>query len=265
MARDARATGRRVSDPRLTLVPVGAGAAYGRPEEAQSSYLVRAGEDAVLLDLGGGAFNRLCGLMAPEDLSAVVISHLHPDHCADLMALRVYMVWGPGAGRRLRVLAPPGLRDILAAFSGSEGWDAAFAFEDLARPGGEAELTAGLRLRYREVPHLPPTFALRVDGAGGSLCYGADCAPGPDLPALAAGCGLLVCECSFGATPVPEGVPHMRAADAGRIAAAAGVRLLLLTHCSPEFDRQAALEEARAALGDRGEVAWAREGAAVTA
>ena len=145
----------------------------------------------------------------------MVISHLHPDHCVDLMSLRVYMLWGPGAGGRLRLLGPPGLRERLTAFSGSEGWDEAFAFEELGRPGGRADLGGGLVLRYREVPHLPPTFAMRLEWGGAALCYGADCAPGPELPELAAGCGVLVCEASFGAEPVPEGVPHLPAREAG--------------------------------------------------
>jgi ribonuclease BN (tRNA processing enzyme) len=247
----------------MELVPVGVGAAYGLPHEGQSCYLVRIPGRAVALDMGAGTLNRLSALVAPEDLGAVVISHLHPDHCADLMALRVYMVWGPGAGRRLRVLSPPGLRERLVAFSGSEGWDDAFAFEDLTSPGGEADLGGGLALRYREVPHLPPTFALRLEGAGAAVCYGADCAPGPELPELAAGCGVLVCESSFGAEPVPAGVPHLPAADAGRIAAQAGVGRLLLTHCSPEFDRDAALAAARAEFA--GPVDWARQGEPVSA
>ncbi len=61
--------------------------------EAQSAYLVRAGDVALCLDLGAGALNRLQAEIAPERLSAIVISHLHPDHCADLFSLRVYMSW----------------------------------------------------------------------------------------------------------------------------------------------------------------------------
>jgi ribonuclease BN (tRNA processing enzyme) len=249
--------------PRLTLTPIGVGTAYARPGEVQSCYLVRAaGGGAVALDMGAGALNRLQSAIAPEDLTAIVISHLHPDHCTDLMALRVYMVWGPAAGRTIRVLGPPGLRDRLAAFSGSEGWDSAFRFEELAGVGGERELSGGLALRYAEVPHLPPTYALRLEHAGASVCYGADGGPGPELPALARACDLLVCECSFGAAPVPEGVAHMNARTAGEAARRARAGRLLLTHCFPEHDRRAALEEARRAFG--GPVEWARQGAAVT-
>ncbi len=262
MAPDARAMDRDVSGPPLELVPVGVGTAYARPGEVQSCYLVRAGGRAVALDLGAGALNRLQRHLAPEELDALVISHLHPDHCVDLMALRVYMAWGPGRGGELRVLGPPGLRDRAAAFAGSDGGDA-FRFEDLPAGGGEHDLGGGLVLRHREVPHLPPTHALRLERGGAALCYGADCAEGPELAELAAGCDVLVCECSFGAEPVPEGVPHLNAAQAGAIAARAGAGRLLLTHCFPELDRDAALAAARAAFD--GPVDWARQDEAVPA
>lgn len=252
-----------MSGPPLVLVPVGVGTAYARPGEVQSCYLVRAGARAVALDLGAGALNRLQDHIAPEDLSALVISHLHPDHCADMLALRVYMVWGPGAGHVLRVLGPPGLRERLAAFSGSEGWDTAFRFEELAPGSDERDLGDGLTLRFAEVPHLPPTYATRVESGGTALCYGADCAPGDALPELAAGADVLVCESSFGAGPVPEGVPHLNGAAAGAIAARAGARRLLLTHCFPEHDREAAL--AAAAAEYDGPVAWAIQGDALPA
>jgi len=180
-----------------------------------------------------------------------VITHLHPDHCVDLMALRVYMVWGPGAGRVLTVHGPPGLRERLMAFSGSYGWDRAFDFRELAAGEGQIEVGDGVVVRHREVPHLPPTHAVRVEHEGRAICFSADCGPNQALVELARGCEVLVCECSFGAERVPEGVPHLDARDAGAMAARAGVACLLLVHCSPEFDREAALAAARDAFGAR--------------
>jgi ribonuclease BN (tRNA processing enzyme) len=249
------------SAARLVVVPIGVGAAYAASGEVQSSYLVRAGDRTIALDLGAGALNRLQDEVAPEDLAAIVITHLHADHCVDLLALRVYMVWGPGAGGTLTVLGPPGLRERMVAFSGPEGWDTAFRFEELTGTEGERDLGGGLAMRYREVPHLPPTFAIRLERAGGAFCYGADCAPGPELPELARGCDLLLCECSFGADPVPEGTPHLNGRQAGLLAAEAGARRLLLTHCFPAHDRRAARAAAREAFG--GPVDWARQGEAV--
>jgi ribonuclease BN (tRNA processing enzyme) len=263
MAADARAISRHVSDRGLRIVPVGVGSAYSAPGEAQSCYLVSAGGRSVAIDLGSGTLNRLQGQIAPEELSALVITHLHPDHCVDLMSLRVYMVWGPGAGRVLTVHGPPGLRERMVAFSGSDGWDSAFTFTDLAAGGGRLDLGEGLVLRHREVPHLDPTHAVRLEHGGRSICFSADCAPNEALVALAGGCDVLVCECSFGAGPVPDGVPHLNARDAGAIAARAGAGRLLLVHCSPELDRDQALAVARASFG--GPVGWARQGEVVTA
>jgi ribonuclease BN (tRNA processing enzyme) len=258
MARMRGRPGEASGAARLVLTPVGVGAAYAASGEVQSSYLVTAGDRAVLLDLGSGALNRLQDEIPPERLDALVITHLHADHCVDLLALRVYMVWGPGAGRTIRVLGPPGLRERMTAFSGSEGWAEAFRFEELNGPDGERDLGGGLVMRYREVPHLPPTFAVRLERGGAVICYGADGAPGPELPELAAGCDVLLCECSFGAEPIPAGTPHLNGAEAGRMAARAGAGRLLLTHCFPEFDRNAALAAAREAFG--GPVDWARQG-----
>ena len=227
----------------LTLVPIGVGAAYARPGEAQSSYLVRGGDRAVCLDLGAGALNRLQGHLRPEELDALVITHLHPDHCADLFALRVYMSWGPGRGRRLRLLGPESLPARLRAFAGEDGWDEAFAFEPLA-DGREVALAGGLSLRAAEVPHLPPTYALRVERNGGSICFSADCRPNDALPELARGVDLLLCECSYGADP-GDGGDHLSARDAAAAAGAAGAGALLLTDCYPEHDREAALRAAR--------------------
>src|SRR5262245_55297223 len=150
------------------------------------------------------------------------------------------MAFGPGVGRRLRLIGPPGLRERLMAFGGAEGWDDAFMFEPLVAPTESLDLGGGLGLLCAEVPHHPPTFAVRFDADGSSLCFSADCAENDALPALARGCDLLLCECSFGAGSVPEGVSHLNAAQAGAVARSAGARRLLLTHCYPEFDLEAA-------------------------
>jgi ribonuclease BN (tRNA processing enzyme) len=262
MAGDAEA-----NDPAgsvITLLPVGTAAAFGGVGEAQSAYLVTGGGRRVLVDAGSGALSALAVHMAPEALDAVLVSHLHPDHCSDLLALHVHMRWGPGRGRVIPVIGPPGLRERLTAFAGSaEPWTEAqgLRFDVLAAGSGRRDLGGGLLLRHAEVPHLPPTHAMRFECGETSLCYGADCAPGDALVALARGCDLLILECAFGDRPVPDGVPHLNATTAGELARAAGARRLLLTHCQSRDDRDAALARARAVFG--GPVDWARPGVEV--
>jgi len=216
-----------------------------------------------MVDMGSGVLTRLRQVIAPEELTHVVVTHLHPDHCVDLMGLEVHMVWGPGAGSPpLPVTGPPGLRERLIAFSGAGGFDTAFTWSVFAPDAGEVDLGDGLTMRHREVPHLPPTNAVRFERRGAAVCFGADCAYGDALPELAAGCDALVCEATFGAGPPVPGVPHLTATEAGRIAARAGVGRLLLTHLDPGGDVEATLAGARAEFP--GPVALARPGEPVS-
>jgi ribonuclease BN (tRNA processing enzyme) len=246
--------------PHFEVIPIGVGAAYGRVGEAQSCLLVRAGGKTICLDLGAGALNLLQRHVRPEALDLVVISHLHPDHFIDLLALRVYMVWGPGAGKRVRVAGPPGLRAQIAAF-GSDGLESAFAFEELTGQEAATDLAGGLTVRHHQVPHLPPTYATRIDSGAGAMCFGADCAPNEVLATFAEGVDLLVTECSFGVGDIPDGVAHLNARAAGAIARRARVGQLLLTHCFPEWDLDATVAAAAAVAGMP--VAAARQGQAV--
>ncbi|MFN8111440.1 MAG: MBL fold metallo-hydrolase, partial [Thermoleophilia bacterium] len=100
------------------------------------------------------------------------------------------------------------------------------------------------------------TYAVRLEHGGRSLVYGADCAENPALVELARGAHLLVTECTFGPTPVPPGVPHLNAAAAARMANAAAVERLVITHCSPEWEVQETLAAARRVA--RMPVHWAR-------
>ena len=264
MPRDGDATERQRAGHVITLTPLGTAAAFGGAGEAQRSYLVEAGGRAVVMDLGSGSLAVLARLRPPESVDAVLVSHMHPDHCVDLFGLRVHMLWGPGRGGVIPVLGPPELPARMAAFAGSDGpWadGEGLRFEPLAAGGGRRDL-GGPVLTHAEVPHLPPTHAMRIDWEGASLCYGADCAANDALVELAQGCDVLLAECSFGADPVPEGLPHLNADAAGDIARRARVGRLLLTHCQGGHDRDAALRRAQEAFG--GPVEWATPGVAVT-
>src|SRR3954467_12594710 len=108
------------------LVVLGAGPAYtDRLGATGAAYLVRRGDDAILLDLGQGSFPRLMAELEPSRLHAIVVSHLHPDHFIDLVSRRHYLVWGRRSGDRVRVFAPAGLADRIDALHATPGFTAA--------------------------------------------------------------------------------------------------------------------------------------------
>ncbi len=245
----------------LVLTPIGVGTAYSRPGDVQSCYLVRTPGAAIVLDMGAGSLNRLQQEIAPEALDAIVISHGHPDHCIDLLALRVYFGFGPGRGHEVTVYAPEGVAERLMGFVGDGRWPGV-AFVTLDRGEGSVELADGMTLSHREVPHLPPTNALRVDAGGRSLVFSADTGTADAVLPLAAGSDVLLCECSFGADPMPDDPAlHLNATAAGELARRAKAGKLVLTHVYPEYDREDARAAAAQAFG--GEVVIARQGEAV--
>jgi ribonuclease BN (tRNA processing enzyme) len=217
----------------LQLLVLGAGPAYSDdPGSVGSAYLVRDEHDAIVMDLGHGAFSRLAHAIEPSSLRAVFISHLHPDHFIDLIPMRHYLCRAEfHPGRRLHVLAPDGLdRRLDATYDLSGFASAAFDLESLA-PGGYT--AGGFVVEVRAVPHAAESFAFRVtvsDQPGPGIVYSGDCADADALLPLIQPGDTLLAEATFGRGPVPAGMPHLDGPTAGRLATTAGVRRLLLTH-----------------------------------
>ena len=79
----------------IELTVLGCSGSYGAPAGgACSGYLVRAGGETIWLDCGNGTLPALQRHADPADLTAVVITHQHPDHCADLYGLHVLNRYG---------------------------------------------------------------------------------------------------------------------------------------------------------------------------
>jgi ribonuclease BN (tRNA processing enzyme) len=90
----------------------------------------------------------------------------------------------------------------------------------------------GLRVRFRPVPHYIPCNAVEIAEDGARLTFSADCGPNDALVEFAAGTDLLLAE----ATLLEPDEGHLTPAQAGRHAARAGARRLVLTHFSDEAD-----------------------------
>lgn len=218
----------------------------------------------MLLDLGHGAFGALQRYMRPADVDAVVVSHLHADHCIDLTAYIVALRYGGdgfrsrGAKGRIPLVGVPGTRDRLEA-----------AYDPLARKLGLHEIfefatpTAGelgpFAVSYARVNHPTHTFAVRVALGDRALVYSADTGESDALAVLAAGADVLLCEASVG--PDEEQVPnlHLSGRQAGEHAARAGVDQLIVTHVPPWNSPQAAADDA--ALAFDGSIRIATAGA----
>ena len=128
----------------MRVTVLGSSGAWPVADAACSGFLLQHDGFSLLLDIGYAVFPRLLGLMPPEQLDAVYISHRHPDHCADLNPLLRARAMGGADPEPLPVYAPHGALDAVLALDRPGMLDAALARHDFepgaAFPVGPFEL-----------------------------------------------------------------------------------------------------------------------------
>lgn len=221
----------------MRLTVLGRSPASPNPGEACAGYLVEGGGSRVLVDIGPGVVAELLRRHHPDELDAVVVSHMHADHMLDLVTLRYVYPWrARPRHERLRVVMPPGSADQLLDLA--RGVGNARHFEDsfrLSEHDGSSSMTfGGLDMRPIETIHFIPCWGFRMEADGRRLAYTADTAPCGGLEDLADGADLLLSEATLrtldeDAQP-PEQRGHLLPAEAGETATRAGAKRLLLTH-----------------------------------
>lgn len=229
---------------------LGAGPAYtDRVGASGAAYLVRHGTTTLVLDLGQGSFPRLAQAVEPSTLDAVVVSHLHPDHFIDLVALRHYLRWEFQPARHVRVVAPAGLAKRIDALHDEPGFTAATLDLEDVREGSQTIGT--LTLEARRVTHTRNSHAFRVaraSGGGPGLVYSGDCGRAEDIDALVRRGDTLLSEVSFGPGPVPPGSAHLDGPAVGALAGRTGAGRVLLTHLHMGLDERATIDSVRASF-----------------
>jgi ribonuclease BN (tRNA processing enzyme) len=234
----------------MRVTVLGSSASFAPAGKACSGYLVEGGGVRVLLDCGNGVLANLTSVMDPLELDAIVVSHAHPDHFADLYALQALLRYAPSGPAPAKALyAPHGLFErlkVLLSGRGAIELEEAFAVTELAH--GRTIQLGKLEITPLLVEHTEPTFGVRVREGDAVFAYTADTAPGDWLHPLLDHASL-----AFAEATLPEeyagAAPHLTAGQAGRAAREARVEDLVLTHLWPTNDFDRALAQATEAFG----------------
>ena len=251
----------------MRLTVLGRSPARPNPGEACAGYLVEGGGSRVLMDVGPGVVAQLLRRNTPDELDAVVISHMHTDHCLDLVTLRYSYPWIDVAKKRLTVIVPPGSVGQLSELALGAGYanffDKSFIFVE---HDGKRPIEVGnLRFEPEETQHYVRTWGFRISAHGTDedpdriLTYSADSGPCDALPRLADGADLFLCEAALRSLreddPEPQGRGHLLPSEAAATAQGARAKRLLLTHIPIADGGEWALGEARAAFEGSVEIA----------
>lgn len=245
----------------MRLTVVGCSGTYPGPDSPCSAYLVEHDGFRLVLDLGNGSVGALARYADPLGVDAVHLSHLHGDHCLDLVPFTYARRYPPPGTRPgvLPVYGPTGTQERLEnAFDVPKpGYmDDVFAVHEVA----SGRHTIGpFAVTLARTNHPVECHAIRLEAGGRSLVYSGDTGVSDAVADLARGVDLFVCEGTYadGGDHPPD--VHLTPAQAAEHAERAEVGRLVLTHLLPWADHEAARDAAAARFD--GPVEVARPGA----
>jgi len=249
---------------RLILLGTGGGP-RPRKNSSASAQVILANDMAYVVDCGNGVARQLAFAgVSLTRLRHLFITHQHSDHTADYGNL-IWLAWAAGLQTRVDTWGPPPLDEMTKLFFEMNAYDINTRIADEGRvplvplvhvhelsQGGPVMQDGNVKVTAALVNHplVVPSFAYRFDAADRSIVISGDTAPSDNLIRLAQGAGVLVHEAMYlpavdrlvarvpGAATLKKHLiaSHTSAEDAGRVAQAAGVKMLVLSHLVPPDD-----------------------------
>lgn len=226
----------------IRLTTIGTGTAAPDAMRVASGQLIEAGDVRLLLDCGSGVVHRMAErAIRWQDITHVALTHFHADHIADVAPLIFAWRHGdlPPRTAPVEIIGPPGTATLMDRFAAAFGeWVLAPGYPLMVRElsfGDSIELGGSVQLAARKVPHTAESVAYSVEYGGRRIVYTGDTGYDPSLAAWAAGCDVLLAECSL---PADMALPqHLTPEQCGALAGAAAPALLALTHFYPPVER----------------------------
>jgi ribonuclease BN (tRNA processing enzyme) len=249
---------------RLILLGTGGGPAPKKAVSASAQVIV-VNDAAYVVDCGDGVSRQLVAADVPlRNLRHIFITHHHSDHNADYGNLML-LSWASGLVTNVDTWGPPPLTKMTELFLALNAYDIDIRIRDegrvplapLIRPheitqGGLVMQDDKVKVTSTLVDHplVTPAFAYRFDGPDRSIVISGDTARSDNLVKLARGADVLVHEALWlpavdrivardqNARALKEHLlaSHTAVEDCGRVAQAAGVKTLVLSHLAPGGD-----------------------------
>ena len=230
----------------MRLTVLGCAGTFPGPDSPCSGYLVEHDGYRLVVDLGAGALGALQRHIGLLDVDAVYVTHLHADHCIDLLAYSYARRYHPdGIPPALPVYGPPGTAARICASFEAPPTDGLLEVYDFREVSAGTHQIGPFTVTTDRMNHPVECHGLRIEAGGRSLAYSADTGRSEALVGLACGVDLFLCEASWSDSPANPPDIHLSGREAGEHATKAGAARLLLTHVVAFTDPAVVLAEAR--------------------
>jgi ribonuclease BN (tRNA processing enzyme) len=226
---------------------MGSSGTFPVPGRPASGYLIEQSETRVWCDAGPGTFVTL-----PVDsylVDAIVISHQHPDHCADLFAAFHAWTYCPEPRKGVPLYAPQSVWDRVSGFlDGGQGSVLKETFEFMPVWSGDSIEIGEIGVTFVEMDHSVPTVGSRWEAENRTLFFTGDTGPAGDWRSTAHNVDVLLSEAAYQARSESDYPHHLTATEAGQIAREVGADRLVLTHIPPYLDVSRSIHDAEVAF-----------------
>ncbi len=225
----------------MELIIVGSGTAAIQPRRGPSGYILRNSAEIYLLDGGSGTLRRAAEVgISYKEIGKIFYTHLHPDHTIDLVPFLFATKHTPGFVRTepLEIYGPVGFAEFYQKFTelfSRRMLEAEYEIK-ITEMGARHLQFQNWQLRTELMQHAHHAIGYRFESAGKTFAYSGDTDFCEEVIHLARNADVLLLECSFPDRMKVKG--HLTPSEAGRIAAAAGVKKMVLTHFYPPCDEE---------------------------
>ncbi len=218
---------------KMKLTVIGCYGGFPAAGEATSGYLFESDGFRLLVDCGSGVLSKLQQYIDIEELDAVLLSHYHHDHIADIGPLQYAKLVGYHLGKSsgpLPIYGHTGDQEAFGRLSDD--------VHTKAKPYHPEEgIQLGpFQIDFLKTVHPAECYAMRIQAEDAVVVYTADSSYQDAFIPFSKGADLLIAESNFYAGQDGSGAGHMNSTEVGKIAKEANVGELIITHL-PHFGR----------------------------
>lgn len=214
----------------MKLTIVGYYGGYPAKDKASSVYIVEKNGFVLILDMGSGALSKLPNYVDIGEMNAVILSHYHTDHIADIGVLQ---------HAKLVQFYTTGNDTILPIYGHREDIDAFTRLnhdytEAVPYHPNETMKLGPFFIRFLKTKHSVPCYGMRITDGDSSIVYTADTSFQEEWIPFCQDADLLLADTNFYANMDAASSGHMTSEEVGSLAKAANVKEVILTHL-PHF------------------------------
>lgn len=210
-----------------------------------SGYLLNDGDQNILIDCGSGVLNELSNYIDPLQLDAVVLSHYHHDHTADLGVLQYNWQLDEKNRKHDRLPIYGNTQDFVNfAQLTMDGVSQGIAYNDY-----EPTTIGSLKFEFLRTIHPVPAYAMKITKGKQSVVYTSDTAYFDGLVDFAKDCDLLITDTNFPEDKTGK-IWHMTTKQSGELAKSADAKRLMISHLPQKVSVETMLKESQNYAGE---------------